>query len=148
MPLIDNPKAAWADRTLITHLGRWPKFADPKESKYKACSVRSTRWHLVSENGDATPQWELFDLKSDYSEKTNVAAQHPEVVKELSTAFDRFWSEAVPLMVNESVVGPAINPFQELYYKQFGGSPTAEDLAKMDPKSGPAAPRPNKKNNK
>ena len=34
-------------------------------------------------------------------------------------------------MVNEQVVGPKINPFQELYYKQFGGSPTAEDLAKI-----------------
>ena len=40
-------------------------------------------------------------------------------------------------MVNEKVVGPKINPFQELYYKQFGGSPTAEDLAKMDPNKNP-----------
>ena len=147
VPLLDNPRAAWADRTLITHLGRWPKFADPNESKYKACSVRNTRWHLVSENGDAKPKWELFDLKSDYAERIDVAAQHPEVVRELTAAFDKFWSEAVPLMVNENVVGPTINPFQELYYKQFGGSPTAEDLAKMDPKSGPAAPKPNQRKN-
>jgi hypothetical protein len=40
-------------------------------------------------------------------------------------------------MVNESVVGPKINPFQELYYKQFGGNPTAEDLAKMDSSKNP-----------
>jgi len=148
VPLIDNPKAAWADRTLITHLGRWPKFADANESKFKACSVRNTRWHLVSENGSVEPKWELFDLKSDYAEKIDVAAKHPNVVKELSTAFDKFWSEAVPLMVNENAVGPTINPFQELYYQQFGGSPTAEDLAKMDPKSGPAAARRNKRSDK
>jgi hypothetical protein len=30
-------------------------------------------------------------------------------------------------------MGPAINPFQEIYYRQFGGSPTSEDLQRMDP---------------
>ena len=39
-----------------------------------------------------------------------------------------------PFLVNENVVGPTINPFQELYYKQFGGSPTPEALNRMDPK--------------
>jgi hypothetical protein len=37
------------------------------------------------------------------------------------------------MMVNENAQGPQINPFQARYYAQFGGSPTAEDLAKMDP---------------
>jgi arylsulfatase len=97
------------------------------------CSVRSTRWHLVSEKGAAKPKWALFDLETDYGEQTDVAAQHPEVVRELAAAFDKFWADARPRMVNEQAVGPALNPFQELYYKQFGGSPTAEDLAKMDP---------------
>ncbi len=133
VPLLANPQASWSDRFLIAHQGRWPKFADPNQSKYKMCSVRSTRWHLVSEDGGAEPNWQLFDISRDYSETTNVAAQFPEVVKEHAAAFDRFWSEALPLMVNEKVVGPAVNPFQELYYKQFGGSPTAEDLARMDP---------------
>ena len=141
VPLLDNPQAAWDERTLITHLGRWPKLADPNESKYRACSVRSPRWHLVSEKGGAEPQWELFDLESDYAEKNDVAAKHPEVVQQLSTAFDKFWAEALPLMVNEQAIGPAINPFQEIYYKQFGGEPTAEDLAKMDPKKAITPPR-------
>ncbi len=141
VPLIDNPSAEWADRTLFTHLGRWPKFDDPSDSKFKACSVRNKRWHLVSEKGAAVPKWELFDLEADYAEKNNVAAQHPEVVQQLASSFDQFWDEARPLMVNEQAVGPTINPFQELYYKQFGGAPTAEDLAKMDPTKGMAAPK-------
>ena len=143
VPLLENPIAPWADRALITHLGRWPKLADPNESKFKMCSVRSARWHLVSEKGAAVPKWELFDLKADYSETTDVAAQHPEVVQELAAAFEKFWSEAIPLMVNEKAEGPSINPFQELYYKQFGGSPTESDLAKMDPsrKTGEAKPK-------
>jgi arylsulfatase A-like enzyme len=137
VPLLENPAAPWADRTLITHLGRWPKFADPNESKFKMCSVRNTRWHLVSEQGAAEPKWELFDLSVDYGEQNNVAPQHPAVVQELAAAFDKFWAEALPLLVNEQVVGPKINPFQELYYQQFGGNPTAADLAKMDPSRNP-----------
>jgi arylsulfatase A-like enzyme len=133
VPLLMNPAAPWSDRILVTHQGRWPKFSDPNLAKYKMASVRNTRWHLVSEKGAAEPKWELFDLKADYGELTDVAAQHPEVVQELAAAFDKFWAEALPLMVNEKAVGPAINPFQEIYYQQFGGSPTAEDLAKMDP---------------
>ena len=101
--------------------------------KYKMCSVRNTRWHLVSANGAAEPKWELFDVKADPGELTDVAAQNPAVMKGLAAAYDKFWSEALPLMVNEKAVGPAINPFQELYYKQFGGSPTPGDLQKMDP---------------
>ena len=133
VPLLEDPRAVWADRVLVTHLGRWPKLADPNASKFKMCSVRNTRWHLVSETGAAEPKWELFDLKADYSEKTDVAAQHPEIVKELGIAFEKFWSESLPLMVNEKAMGPKINPFQEMYYKQFGGSPTEGDMAKMDP---------------
>jgi hypothetical protein len=36
-------------------------------------------------------------------------------------------------MVNEKAMGPAINPYQALYYAQFGGTPTPEDLKRMDP---------------
>jgi len=143
VPLLENPNAHWAERALISHLGRWPKMAEPNESKYKMCGVRNSRWHLVSDKGAAEPKWELFDLKADYSETTDVASQNPEVVKELSLAFEKFWSESLPLMVNEKVIGPSINPFQEIYYKQFGGSPTVQDLAKMDPNRNPGLANPN-----
>jgi len=148
--LLENPAGTLPDRIQFTHQGRWPKFADPNTGKYKMCSVRNTRWHLVSANGAAEPKWELFDVKADPGEQTDVAAKHPEVVKELAAAYEKFWAEAVPLMVNEKAVGPAINPFQKLYYQQFGDSPTPEDLAKMDPnrKFGEEAPKAAKKKKK
>ncbi len=133
VPLLDDPNSPWPDRSLITHFGRWPKWADPNGSKYSMCSVRNSRWHLVSAKGTSVPKWELFDLKVDFGETTDVAAKYPETVKDLELAFEKFWAEALPLMVNEKVTGPSINPFQELYYKQFGGSPTDADLAKMKP---------------
>jgi arylsulfatase len=134
VPLLENPASSLPDRTLFTHVGRWPKGANPDTAKFKMCSVRNTRWHLVSATGAAEPAWELFDVQTDPGEQKDVAAGNPAVVKQLAGAFDRFWAEAVPLMVNENATGPAINPFQELYYRQFGGSPTEEDLKRMDPK--------------
>ncbi len=134
VPVLQNPAAKLPDRYQFTHRGRWPKLSDPNEAKFKVAAVRNTRWAMVSENGGRTPNWQLFDLSVDYAQKNNVIAQHPEVAKELSAAFDQWWSECLPLMVNEKAMGPAINPFQEIYYSQFGGSPTPEALAKMDPK--------------
>jgi len=43
-PLLEKPDAPWQDRILFTHVGRWPKFADPGESKFKMASVRNKRW--------------------------------------------------------------------------------------------------------
>ena len=48
VPLLQNPKADWPDRTLFTHVGRWPKGAKVDDYKYAGCSVRVPRWRLVS----------------------------------------------------------------------------------------------------
>jgi arylsulfatase A-like enzyme len=123
VPLLRDPKAEWPDRILFTHVGRWPKGAKPEEHKYAPCSVRSTRWHLVCDTKDGAKQWQLFNVTADPGEKTDVAAKHPEVVKELDTAYDKWWDAVQPSMVNEDAVGPKVNPFKELYEKQFGGKP-------------------------
>lgn len=135
VPFFKDPASLRNDRMLFTHLGRWPKMADPNLAKYRMCGVLTSRWHLVSEKGGAKPKWELFDLNSDYPEANNVADKHPEIVSDLSKAFEKFWVESLPCMVNERVIGPSINPFQELYFRQFGGTPSPEDLAKMAPKN-------------
>ena len=80
---MQDPKAEWPDRTLFTHVGRWPKGAKADDYKYADCSVRSPRWHLVCDARDGKKQWQLFDVKADPGEKTDVAAKHPEVVKKL-----------------------------------------------------------------
>jgi len=133
VPLLKNPAGTLPDRILFTHLGRWPKLADPNEYKFRMCSVRNKRWHLVSETGAREPKWQLFDMKGDYGEQQNVGAQHPEVVRQLAAAYDGWWESVLPMLVNEKAVGPAVNPFQERYYRQFGGRPTPEALQKMDP---------------
>ena len=37
-----------------------------------------------------------------------------------SAAYDRWWASVQPQLVNEKAIGPGINPFKELYEKQFG----------------------------
>jgi arylsulfatase len=133
VPMLENPADTLPERLQFTHLGRWPKNTDPNLAKFAMCSVRSPRWHLVSPNGGAQPKWQLFDVAADYSEKTDVASQHPEVVQKLAAAYDTWWAECQPLLVNEKAVGPKLNPFAELYWQQFGGGPTEADYKRMDP---------------
>jgi arylsulfatase len=121
VPLLQNPKAKWDDRTLFTHVGRWPKGANVNDHKYNGCSIRSTRWHLVS--AGKGKKWELFDVKADPGERTNVAENHTDVVKKLEAAYDVWWASLPPYLVNENAVGPKVNPFKELYEKQSGGNP-------------------------
>jgi len=128
VPLLKNPTAPWADRYLVSHVGRWPKGSDPNECKYKKASIRNNRWALVSDTGGSTPQWQLFDLSEDYSQTNDVQSRHPNVVAELQAAFDQWWSDALPLMINEQAVGPKINPFHAIYYQQFGGAPARDSI--------------------
>jgi arylsulfatase len=133
VPLLADPAAAWSERTLFTHVGRWPLGTSPDDWKYRQCSVRDPRWQLVSLDGGRAPAWQLFDLRADPGQQQDVAARHPEVVAALQQRFDAWWASARPLMVNEGATGPKVNPFKELYWQQFGGGPSAEDLRRMDP---------------
>jgi arylsulfatase A len=48
------------------------------------CGVRKGKWKLHAEiRSDEAKPWQLFDLDADISETTDLAAKHPEVVKEL-----------------------------------------------------------------
>jgi arylsulfatase len=120
VPLLENPGARWADRVLFTHVGRWPKGAKVDDYKFADCSVRSTRWHLVWAGRKG--KGELFDVKADPGETTDVAEKHPDVVKRLSADYDAWWASLPPYLINEDAVGPKENPFKELYRKQFGGA--------------------------
>ena len=120
VPLLENPKAAWADRTLFTHAGRWPKGAKVDDYKYAGCSVRTPRWQMVSVGKGKGKNWQLFDVKADPGEKTDVAAEHPDTVKKLDAEYDAWWASLPPYLVNEDAVPPPSNPFKDLYWKQFG----------------------------
>jgi arylsulfatase len=120
VPLLKDPNADWPDRYLFTHLGRWPR-GQAAESKYAGCSVRNSRFNLV--NIGPAKRWELYDIKSDPGETKDVAGQNPKAVRQMDEAYDKWWAEILPCLENEDAVGPAVNPYKELYWKQFGGGP-------------------------
>ena len=144
LPLLKNPQAGWADRMLVHHVGRWAR-GKSEESKYKTCSIQNSRFTLVNNA-------ELYDLKADPGETTNVIAGHPDVVATLRAAYDPWWAGVQPLLVNEKATPPKMNPMKELYWKQFGGGPDAALLKRMNPddaSDGEAPPaRPGRKNQK
>lgn len=125
LPLLKDPEAEWADRFLVTHVGRWDRGA-VEQAKHAKCSIRNARFTLVNNN-------ELYDLKADPGETQNVIAEHPEVVADLRTAYNQWWEDVLPRLENEEAVGPKINPFKARYWKQFGGGPDEALRIRMDP---------------
>jgi arylsulfatase len=111
-PLLTDPAAAWPDRLLITHVGRWPRgqFA---AFKHRGCSIRDARYALVN---DA----ELYDLQADPAQSENRLDAHPDVASRLRAAYNAWWESLPPHLENEEVVPPEENAFKALYRKQFG----------------------------
>jgi arylsulfatase A-like enzyme len=144
IPLLENPKAAWEDRYLFSHTGRWPKGSDYQAAKTRNAALRTAQYHLVSEaqapakakanGGAAKTGWQLFDVKADPGETKDISAEKPEVVKQMLATYDAWWdSLAGQIDLNEKAVGPKLNPFAEEYWAQFGGGPSEADLKRMDP---------------
>lgn len=124
--LLSNPTAEWSDRTLFTHVGRWPVGADRSKFKYATCSARNSQFQMVTASKGETKNWQLFDLKADPSQKTDVADKHPEVVKQLDAEYERWWDSVQPQMVNEDAVPPAENSFKTLFNQQFAAAKSEE----------------------
>ncbi|WP_435896177.1 arylsulfatase [Oceaniferula spumae] len=114
VPLLKDPKAAWADRELFVHCGRWN--AGKRESaKFVKCAVRTELWRFVNNK-------ELYDISADPGETKDVSASHPEVVSQLRKAYDKWWASALPLMVNEGLPKVKDHPLHQLYEKQKADS--------------------------
>jgi len=123
VPLLKDPKAPWADRCLFTHVGRWSPKTDPRQDescKYGACSVRWRKFTLVNA-GRGQKKWTLYDLAADPGQTQDIAEQRPDIVKQLDEQYDNWWASVLPCLENECQEGPAVNPFKEQYWKQFGG---------------------------
>jgi arylsulfatase len=92
---------------------------------------------MVCVSSRGARDWGLYDLRTDPGEQHNIADRHPEVVREFESAYDRWWEDSLPCLVNEEAIAPKANPFKELYWKQFGGGPDEKLLQRMSP-SAPA----------
>lgn len=82
VPLLKETESNWPARTLIVESQRIEM-----PEKWRQSSVMTDRWRLVNRT-------ELYDIQADPGQKTNVAAEHPDVVSELQAAYEAWWKDA------------------------------------------------------
>lgn len=125
IPLLEYPKDSWKDpwqdRYTFFHLGRWNKAGagekwgkgntDPDAAKHERFAVRSERWRLVGTEA-------LYDLFKDPGETTNVIKKHPETAEQMLKAYEQWWDEVRPFMINEDAPLDTGKPFIEQFEKQ------------------------------
>jgi arylsulfatase len=111
LPLIENPTADWPDRYLFTHQGRWKTGENPDDYQWQGFAVRNQRFRFVNNKA-------LYDLEKDPGQATNVIDQHPDVVREMRAAYDAWWKDTRPLMVNEDVPMSPTRPYHVWFNRQ------------------------------
>ncbi|WP_339904937.1 arylsulfatase [uncultured Cyclobacterium sp.] len=118
------------DRFRFFHGGRWPlnpnnisgqegtecwvgteETSNPDNSKYKKFAVRNERYRFVNNS-------ELYDLSQDPGETRNIVEEQPELIAEMRAAYEAWWSDVRPLMVNENAPLAEEKPYWIDYQKQ------------------------------
>lgn len=127
LPLVEDPNAEWSDRMTFFHGGRWAKAGapgkfgvgnpDPDKAKGSHFAVRSERWRLMRDS--------LYDIEADPGQEENVIDQHRDVAAEMLAAYDVWWAEVRPMLINEDASLDVGKPFREQFKKQRlnGGIP-------------------------
>jgi arylsulfatase A-like enzyme len=117
VPLLDSTMdAQWADRTVVTHVGRWAN-GQAEAHKYKGSSIRNERFTLIE--GET-----LYDLQNDQGEQTDVTSQYPEVFDTLRAQYEQWWHVVCPLAedVPPLTVGAPEAPISHLTCMDWGAS--------------------------
>ncbi len=111
------PKAA-LDGVDLLPLLRGQSNRPPHELLYwrfgPQAAVRRGKWKLLRMAGTG---WQLFDLSADIGEKNDVAAKHPQVVRELTAAYEAWDSQLIPPLWQKS---PKIPKAQRANRKKAG----------------------------
>lgn len=115
VPLLKDPAHAWPDRILYTHVGGWAHGL-AAQSEYAGSAVRDDHFSLVNNT-------ELYDLQADPTQARNVFSEHPDEVQKLRAAYEQWWKDVQPDLINEDAVAPVANPFQERWRKQLRENP-------------------------
>lgn len=98
-PLLENAGSAdWPERTLFTH--------NPiDETNRYPGAVRTQRHRLVREikgpaggskakaNDQSASDWQLYDMEADPGQEKNIAAEHPDLVAELSSRYEAWFND-------------------------------------------------------
>ena len=81
LPLLDDPRAQWPDRTLFF---QWHRGDEPVA--FRACAVREPRYKLIDGK-------ELYDMVEDPGETRDLAAGQPERVARMRQAYEAWFRD-------------------------------------------------------
>jgi arylsulfatase A-like enzyme len=131
LPLIQGKAETLPDRYLFTHKARWATGTEPDTNKWINFAIRNQRYRYVSRATaksvlrESQKNAALYDMENDPSQTTNIIEKKPEVAAKMCAAYEKFWSEARPLMVNEDKPMSKTRPYHLWYKKQMenGGIP-------------------------
>ena len=117
VPLLTSSSTKhWSNRSIVTHVGRWPNGA-AEAYKHQGSAIRNQRFTLV--NGHS-----LYDLQNDRGEQHDVAKEFPEAFQTLTEQYDDWWSSVQPYIENVPpiIVGAAAAPVSHLTCMDWGAS--------------------------
>ncbi len=92
VPLLRGEATDWPDRILVTDSQR---VKDP--IKWRKSAVMTSDWRLV--NGR-----ELYAIKADPAQQSDVASGHPDVVARLRQFYNDWWEELQPTFADETAI--------------------------------------------
>ncbi|MEM7143886.1 MAG: arylsulfatase [Verrucomicrobiota bacterium] len=81
-PLFAETPPDFPDRTMIAELQQTATFPE----RWHKTAVMTDRWRLVNET-------ELYDIRADPSQAHNVSTEYPEIVQQLTAAYEKFWTD-------------------------------------------------------
>jgi arylsulfatase len=130
LPLLEGKSAGWTDRFIFNHVCRWPTGAEPNDYKDINFSARNQRFRYVgprradsrrragNTQEGAADGAELYDMENDPGQTKNVIAEYPEVAAKMRAAYEQYWQEARPLMVNETAAMSPTRPYHVWFEQQ------------------------------
>ena len=126
-PLLRNNGTDWPERTLFVHLQR-----EETPPKWKNSAAMTQQWRLIDGKS-------LYDMAIDPGQTRDVAAAHPDVVRDLTAAYETWWIGLEPAFsrfANIVVGNDAANPVQLTchdWHPTAGAVPWDHNTIKKDP---------------
>jgi arylsulfatase len=70
---------------------------------------------------------QLYDMQADPGQRDNIAKENPETVSKMLAAYEKFWDETRPLMVNENAPLAKEHPYHVWFAEQMANGGISED---------------------
>jgi arylsulfatase A-like enzyme len=129
-PLLLNEAADWPDRTLFFQQCRPDREGINRPRLFTNCAARSQRYKIVMTSRDRRrrqteaigfEETELFDMIRDPNERTDIAGDHPDIVRRMRAAYEKWFKDVtrnltpVPVGLGSPEENPVLLTNQDIF---------------------------------